>query len=185
VAGDARAALAALDRHRVLCAHRTGPFGVEDWSWQIERWLAEDRDGPPEGTFYLGRPLLVTANDHLLGLYNGDTGVVVAGSGGPTGEPRVAFARAGGIVTFAPSRLSGVQTVHAMTVHRSQGSQFEKVTLVLPEPDSPLLTREMLYTGLTRAQRHIRIVGTEESVREAISRRAARASGLRERLSRG
>ena len=86
---------------------------------------------------------------------------------------------------FPPTRLSGLQTVHAMTVHRSQGSQFDKVTLVLPEPDSPLLTREMLYTALTRAQSHVRIVGTEEAFREAIDRRAARASGLRERLARG
>jgi exodeoxyribonuclease V alpha subunit len=78
-----------------------------------------------------------------------------------------------------------LQTVHAMTVHRSQGSQFDHVTLVLPEPDSPLLTREMLYTALTRARGHVRLLGTEEAFREAIDRRAARASGLRERLAAG
>ncbi|WP_111768252.1 exodeoxyribonuclease V subunit alpha [Nakamurella deserti] len=185
--GDAPAALDALDRHRVLCAHRTGPYGVEDWSRRIERWLAESRSATHQAEWYLGRPVLVTANDYLLGLYNGDTGVVVAGSGpdGPTGDLRVAFRRQGTVVTFAPSRLSGLQTVHAMTVHRSQGSQFDHVTLVLPEPDSPLLTREMLYTALTRARGHVRLLGTEESFREAIARRAARASGLRERLAAG
>ncbi len=187
-AGDAPAALDALDRHRVLCAHRTGPYGVEEWSHRVERWLAESRSITHQAEWYLGRPVLVTANDYLLGLYNGDTGVVVAGTAGadPTGiDLRVAFRRHGSVVNFAPSRLAGLQTVHAMTVHRSQGSQFDRVTLVLPEPDSPLLTREMLYTALTRARGHVRLVGTEEAFREAIDRRALRASGLRERLAAG
>ncbi|MEO5833961.1 MAG: exodeoxyribonuclease V subunit alpha [Nakamurella sp.] len=187
-AGDAVAALHALDRHRVLCAHRTGPYGVEEWSRRIERWLAASRSATHQAEWYLGRPVLVTANDYLLGLYNGDTGVVVAagGPGGTTGaDLRVAFRRHGQVVTFAPSRLAGLQTVHAMTVHRSQGSQFDHVTLVLPEPDSPLLTREMLYTALTRARGHVRLLGTEDAFREAIDRRAARASGLRERLAAG
>ncbi len=185
--GDAAHALDALDRHRVLCAHRTGPYGVEGWSRRIEGWLAASRAVAHQAEWYLGRPVLVTANDHLLGLYNGDAGVVIAAAGedGPTGELRVAFRRHGGVVTFAPSRLAGLQTVHAMTVHRSQGSQFDRVTLVLPEPDSPLLTREMLYTALTRARGHVRLLGTEEAFREAIDRRAARASGLRERRAAG
>jgi exodeoxyribonuclease V alpha subunit len=184
--GDAVAALQALDRHRVLCAHRNGPYGVEEWSRRVERWLAESRSVVHQAEWYLGRPVLVTANDHQLGLYNGDTGVVVA-AGSPVGpvDLRVAFRRHGSVVTFAPGRLTGLQTVHAMTVHRSQGSQFDHVTLVLPEPDSPLLTREMLYTALTRAREHVRLLGTEEAFREAIDRRAARASGLRERLAAG
>ena len=184
--GDARAALAALDRHRVLCAHRTGPYGVEEWSRRIERWLAASRSVVHQAEWYLGRPVLVTANDYLLGLYNGDTGVVVvAGEPGGPVDLRVAFRRHGSVATFAPGRLSGLQTVHAMTVHRSQGSQFDHVSLVLPEPDSPLLTREMLYTALTRAREHVRLLGTEEAFRAAVDRRAARASGLRERLAAG
>ncbi len=184
--GDARAALAALDRHRVLCAHRTGPYGVEEWSRRIEGWLAVSRSVVHQAEWYLGRPVLVTANDHLLGLYNGDTGVVVvAGEPGGPVDLRVAFRRHGSVATFAPGRLSGLQTVHAMTVHRSQGSQFDHVSLVLPEPDSPLLTREMLYTALTRAREHVRLLGTEEAFRAAVDRRAARASGLRERLAAG
>lgn len=178
--GDAVTALRALDRHRVLCAHRTGPFGVDSWSRRIERWLAEVPGDPREGEWYVGRPLLVTVNDYALGLYNGDTGVVVRQG---DGSSRAVFARGAKLLDYAPSRLSDVQTVHAMTVHRSQGSQFERVTVVLPPADSPLSTREMLYTALTRAEQHVRLVGTEVELRSAIGRPAARASGLRRRLS--
>ncbi len=182
LAGDARAALAHLDRHRVLCAHRSGPFGVDSWSRKIERWLADVPGDPREGEWYVGRPLLVTVNDYALGLYNGDTGVVVRQ---PDGSVRAVFARVPQLVDFAPSRLSEVQTVHAMTVHRSQGSQFERVTVVLPPVDSPLSTREMLYTALTRAQQHVRLVGTVAELRAAVGNPAARASGLRLRLAAG
>ena len=115
---DVAAALTALERHRVLCGHRRGPYGVTRWSREIERWLA---DAVPEvgehDEWYPGRPVLVTANDYDTGLYNGDTGVVVATPDGP----RVAFP---GRALLAPSRLAEVATVHAMTVHRGQGSQF-------------------------------------------------------------
>jgi len=179
LAGDAVAALSHLQRHRVLCAHRTGPFGVQEWSRQIERWLQEVIDRRDEGEWYIGRPLLVTANDQSLGLFNGDTGVVIREN---DGTPRAVFARGGSFVRWAPSRLSEVQTVHAMTVHRSQGSQFGRVSFVLPPEDSPLLTRELLYTGLTRAREFVRVIGTPEQLRTAIERRAARASGLGDRL---
>ncbi len=180
--GDARVALEHLDRHRVLCAHRSGPSGVDSWSSKIERWLAEVPGDPREGEWYIGRPLLITVNDYALGLYNGDTGVVVRQ---PDGTVRAVFARVPQLVDYAPSRLSEVLTVHAMTVHRSQGSQFERVTVVLPPVDSPLSTREMLYTALTRAQQHVRLVGTEDELRAAVGNPAARASGLRRRLSVG
>jgi len=176
-AGDPAAALAALDEHRVLCGHRRGPYGVSRWGAEVERWLAEALPGLADGgAWYPGRPVLVTSNDYDTGLYNGDTGVVVATPAGP----RVAFARGG--EPLAPSRLSDVVTVHAMTVHRGQGSQFRRVTVVLPPADSPLLTRELLYTAVTRAERHVRIVGTEEAVRVAVGRPVGRASGLRHRL---
>jgi exodeoxyribonuclease V alpha subunit len=180
--GDARTALAHLDRHRVLCAHRAGPFGVQAWSRKIERWLADVPGDPREGEWYIGRPLLVTVNDYALGLFNGDTGVVVRQA---DGSARAVFARGTDLVDFAPSRLGDVETVHAMTVHRSQGSQFERVTVVLPPADSPLATREMLYTALTRAKEHVRLVGSETELRAAIERPAARASGLRLRLASG
>lgn len=177
-AGDAIGALAALSRHRVLCAHRRGPYGVTRWSTDIERWLAPSRaDGP----WYPGRPVLVTANDDDTGLFNGDTGVVVTTADGP----RVAFARGGPPVLYPPARLGEIVTVHAMTVHRGQGSQFDRVSVVLPPAESPLLTRELLYTAVTRAREHVRIVGTVDAVRAAVRQPVARASGLRHRLASG
>ena len=179
-AGDAVAALGHLQRHRLLCAHRSGPAGVDTWGRRIERWLAESITAPREGEFYVGRPVLMTANDYALHLFNGDTGVVVRRGGG---ELRVVFPRPTGLADLAPSRLSGLLTVHAMTVHRSQGSQFERVTVVLPPVDSELCTRELLYTALTRAQLGVTLVASREQVLAAIDRPAARASGLRRRLA--
>ena len=95
---------------------------------------------------------------------------------------RAAFARGAEPSLYAPARLDAVQTVHAMTVHRAQGSQFGAVTLVLPPADSPLLTRELLYTAVTRAERAVVVLGTEAAVRRAVARPANRASGLRDRL---
>jgi exodeoxyribonuclease V alpha subunit len=178
-AGNAVAALAALERHRVLCAHRRGPYGVARWTADIERWLAAALPEAPAGAWYPGRPVLVTANDYDTGLFNGDTGVVVSRPEGP----RVAFARGGPPTLHPPSRLPEVATVHAMTVHRGQGSQFGRVTVVLPPAESPLLTRELLYTAVTRAREFVRIVGTEEAVRAAVQRPVGRASGLRHRLA--
>lgn len=179
-AGEVEEALAGLDDHRLLCAHRRGPYGVTRWSLEAERWLVEAVPGYAEdGEWYLGRPLLVSANDYEMSLYNGDTGVVVQTSQGP----RAAFARGAAASLVAPVRLDAVQTVHAMTVHRAQGSQFTRVSFVVPPPDSPLLTRELLYTAVTRATDRVLVIGTEEAVRRAVQRPALRASGLRHRLA--
>ncbi len=192
-AGDAAGALDLLGRHRLLCAHREGPYGVARWSLLVEEWLRGVVAGyGHEGRWYAGRPLLVTSNDYGLRLFNGDTGVVVeaqvpGGAGGPGGPGggapmvRAAFRRDGVVETLPVSRLSDVQTVHAMSVHRSQGSQFERVTLVLPPADSPLLTRELVYTAVTRARTHVRVVGTREALLAAVERPITRASGLRRR----
>ncbi len=178
-AGDAAAAVTALDAHRLLCAHRRGPFGVTRWTAEVERWLTRAGVGAdPAQPWYPGRAVLVTHNDHDAGLWNGDTGVVVATVDGP----RVAFARGGPPTLYAPSRLPDVTGVHAMTVHRGQGSQFQRVTVLLPPPESPLLTRELLYTAVTRARSSVRVVGTEAAVRAAVARPVGRASGLRHRL---
>jgi exodeoxyribonuclease V alpha subunit len=176
--GDAEGALEALGRHRLLCAHREGPYGVARWSRQVESWLADAVAGyGADGLWYVGRPLLVTANDYQAGLFNGDTGVVVDVGG----RPRAAFRREGAVVSLPTSRLSDVQTLHAMSVHKSQGSQFRSVTVVLPPPDSPLLTRELFYTAITRAEAHVRLLGTAEAVMAAVERPIQRASGLRRR----
>ena len=171
-------ALTTLDEHRLLCAHREGPYGVRHWNRQVEKWLSEETGQPPWSEWYPGRPLLVTANDYGLRVYNGDTGVVIAG---PEGL-RAVIAGAGGHLDFATSRLSDVETIYAMTIHKSQGSQADEVTVLMPSEDSRLLTRELFYTAVTRAKGKVRVVGSEASVRAAIERRAVRATGLRLRL---
>jgi exodeoxyribonuclease V alpha subunit len=179
-AGDALDALRALGAFRLLCAHRRGPHGVATWTAQIERWLAEEVEGFTAGDRdYPGRPLLVTHNDYELGLYNGDTGVVIAED---NERLTAAFERSGEVVSFTPTRLDAVETVYAMTIHKSQGSQFETVAVLLPDPGSRILTRELLYTAVTRARERLILIGTEETVRAAVERPVARASGLRERL---
>jgi exodeoxyribonuclease V alpha subunit len=158
-----------------MCAHREGPYGVARWSRQIEDWLTETIDGyGDDGFWYVGRPLLVTSNDHQLRLFNGDSGVVVRADD----RPKAAFKREGVVSLVATSRLSDVQTMHALSVHRSQGSQFTAVSVVLPPAGSPLATRELLYTAVTRAEDHVRIIGTQEALREAVRRPIVRASGL-------
>ncbi|MFD2795248.1 exodeoxyribonuclease V subunit alpha [Promicromonospora vindobonensis] len=178
LAGDAAGALAMAERHRLLCAHRAGPWGVAHWNRQVERWLGEASGaylGAAAGAeWYPGRPVLITANDYGLGLFNGDTGVVVA-------EGERLRAHVGG-ASFAVSRLGDVETLHAMTVHKSQGSQAETVTVLLPDEAAPLLTRELFYTAVTRARRRVRVVGTPDAVRAAVERRARRATGLAARL---
>jgi exodeoxyribonuclease V alpha subunit len=178
--GDAERAIDALGAFRVLCAHRRGDHGVAAWTARIEGWLAGAiGNSVGDGPWYVGRPLLVTENDYGLPLFNGDTGVVVAeGGGGVT----AAFQRRGAIVEFRPSRLEAVDTVYAMTVHKSQGSQFDTAAVLLPPPTSRILTRELLYTAVTRAREQLIVVGTEEAIRAAVARPVARASGLRRRL---
>jgi len=178
--GDSAAALTALGEFRLLCAHRRGPHGVSTWMSTVEHWLAAEiitAGGPARD--YPGRPLIITANDYDLNLFNGDTGVIVAAA---DGRVLAAFERRGNVATVRPNQLGAVETVYAMTVHKSQGSQFETAAIVLPPPSSRILTRELLYTAVTRARRHLIVVGTEEAVRAAVARPAARASGLRERL---
>ena len=146
------------------------------WNRQVERWLAEETDVPAWVNWYPGRPVLVTATDYGLGLYNGDTGVTVLRDG----VLRAVVAGSGGPVEFATSRLSDVETMHAMTIHKSQGSQAVEITVLLPSEDSRLLTRELL-TPRSRAG-EVRIVGTADQLRAAIARRAVRATGLSRRL---
>jgi exodeoxyribonuclease V alpha subunit len=178
VLGDAEEALRTLDQHRLLCAHRHGPYGVTYWNRQIERWLAEQTDTPLWAPWYPGRPILVTANDYGLSLYNGDTGVAVLREGGL----RAVMAGAGGPLELAPGRLADIETMHAMTIHKSQGSQATDVTVLLPTEDSRLLTRELLYTAVTRAREKVRVIGTADQLRAAVDRRAVRATGLARRL---
>ncbi len=178
--GRAAEAIDALGRFRLVCAHRRGPEGVGVWMHHVETWLLTEVEGFTTGEdWYVGRPLIVTENDYGLQLFNGDTGVVV-----DTGDGRLAaaFERGDGIAEVSPTRLAAVDTVYAMTVHKSQGSQFPTVAFLLPSAESRLLTRELLYTAVSRAQRRLIVVGTEAPIRAAIERPIARASGLRAAL---
>lgn len=179
VEGDAATAMAALGDHRLLCAHREGPYGVRRWNQQVLTWLAEDLDEPLRSASYPGRPLMVTANDPSLGVHNGDIGVLVQSQR----RLRAVIDGAVGSFDVDPNRLPDAETVYAMTIHKSQGSQAAEITVVLPDPDSRLLTRELLYTAITRAKERVRLVGSEESLRAAIDRRVQRASGLHLRLA--
>ena len=179
-AGDAAAAVAALDEHRLLCAHREGPHGVRHWNQQVERWLGEETGQEIWSEWYVGRPLLVSSNDYALGIYNGETGAAVLQ---PDGRLRAVISGSGGLLDFAPGRLDAIETMHAMTIHKSQGSQADRVTVLLPDEGSRLLTRELFYTAVTRARRHVRVVGSEAAVRAAVATRAQRATGLRLRLA--
>ncbi|ALG84953.1 exodeoxyribonuclease V subunit alpha [Gordonia phthalatica] len=183
LAGDARAAVTALRGHRVLCAHRDGPYGVGGWSRTVTGWITDDLGGPPAGVgWYAGEPLLVTANDRAQGVYNGDSGVVIVDPEGDGTSLAAVFERGHEIKKLHPSQLADAVPVYAMTIHRSQGSQFATVTVVLPPPDAELLTRELLYTAITRAEREVTIIGTPDALRAAVARRVARASGLRTNL---
>lgn len=179
--GDGLAAVQTLERVRVLCAHRRGNYGVQRWVERITQWLSDDVAGfDAAESWYVGRPVLVTANDYQLNVRNGDTGVTIVRD---DGRLTVAFPKANDEVRhIAPHRLDAVQTVHAMTIHKSQGSQFDDVVVVLPDPSSRILSRELLYTAVTRAKISVTVVGTEAAIRAGVQRRVQRASGLREAL---
>lgn len=175
--------LAKLDTMRVLAAVRRGPRGVEFLNDAIEGWLSQEiPDFSPRGPWYLGRPIMVTQNDYGVELFNGDVGVVVQDPQDPA-ERMVAFPTVGGEVRLVgPARLPPHETVFAMTVHKSQGSQFGRVVMVLPTHDSPILTRELIYTGVTRAKQHVTVVAEGPLLRSAVVRPVQRASGLGGRL---
>ena len=178
-AGRPDGALAALDAHRLLCGHRRGPFGVAHWTRQVQSWLVEGVPGySVDGEFHAGRPVMVTANRPEFGLYNGDTGVVLVDED----RPQAWFAPGGVPKSFSPFLLDGLTSVHAMTVHKAQGSQFDDVSVVLPPLGSPLLTRELLYTAVSRARSSVLLLGDPEAVAEAVANPARRMSRLAQRL---
>ena len=170
--------LRAFEQCRVLAAVREGVQGVTALNKAIEASLF----GHP-GQWYSGRPVLVTRNDYNLNLYNGDIGITLECP--ERKQLRVYFVQPDGVRDFAISRLPEHETVFAMTIHKSQGSEFGHSILVLPEQDSELLTKELLYTGVTRAKERCTLFAGEEILRAAIARRTQRASGLRDLLWNG
>ncbi len=176
------AALAAFNRFRLLCALREGPSGVVEVNRLAEQALRRAELIHGSERFYLGRPLLITRNDHAARLYNGDIGLVLADAEA-AGRPRVFFPTVdGGVRRVLINRLPEHETVFAMTIHKSQGSEFERCLLLLPEEENRILTRELLYTGVTRARTAVELWGSEAVWRQAVSRVVARTSGFPERL---
>jgi len=168
-------ALKMLERHRVLCAHRRGLRGVQHWSELAERWIDEVHPVVRgAGGRYPGEPLLITTNDYEIGLYSGDTGVVVKEG---TDRMVAVFGRGGAPIPVPLARLGAVRSLHAMTVHRSQGSQFENITILLPPAGSPLGTRQTLYTAVSRAEKHVRVVGSAQAFLAAVGRPCNRVAG--------
>ena len=180
--GSPEAIFERFNRFRILCALREGPFSVEALNGAVAAILARAGRLRPGRPWYEGRPVMVTRNDYGLRLFNGDVGIALADPEAD-GALRVFFPSPDGSMRkFEPYRLPEHETVFAMTVHKSQGTEFDHVLLVLPEGDARVLTRELLYTGLTRARKRVDLWAGEAALAAALSRRIERASGLRDAL---
>jgi exodeoxyribonuclease V alpha subunit len=175
------AVLQAFGAFQLLCALRRGEFGVEAMNARVAALLLREGLIPAAEGWYAGRPVMVTRNDHALGLMNGDVGIALAVPG-PAQVLRVAFPAGdgGGVRWIAPSRLQAVETAYAMTVHKSQGSEFAHAALLLPDHPAPVLTRELLYTAVTRASHWFTLAlpaGAEDVLESAVAWRTGGAPG--------
>lgn len=176
-------ALKAFDDFRVLCAVRKGPYGVEAINTAIEQFLAEKNIIRPVSEWYNGRPIMITSNNYELNLFNGDIGIIMHDPASDN-ELRAFFAdeSTAGYKSLLPQRLPPHETVYAMTVHKSQGSEFNRVLLVLPVYFSQVLSRELIYTGITRAKKHCELWSIRDVFIKAVSAHTIRMSGLRDAL---
>lgn len=174
----AGAVLGCYSRFQLLCALRSGDWGVEGLNQQISQWLSSAGLIDARQHWYAGRPVMMQRNNYSLGLMNGDIGITLLDP--QSGQLRVVFQLADGSLKWVlPSRLSEVETAFAITVHKSQGSEFNHCCLVLPADNSPLLSRELLYTGITRAKQQFSLLCANPALlQQAIARRVARSSGL-------
>jgi exodeoxyribonuclease V alpha subunit len=178
-AGTAGEALRLFDTFRFLCAMHQGPYGVAKINSAIEEILAAKGLINPRDRWYRGRPVLITVNDYSMKLFNGDIGITLPDPE-EGGRQYVFFpASNGGVRKISPVRLPLHETVYAMTIHKSQGSEFDRIHMILPGKDFEILTRELIYTGITRARHKVEIWGNEEIVVNAISRKTDRRSGLK------
>ena len=181
--GDVAEKFSHLDNYRILCALRHGPYGLFTINQIVQRILERHGLAAPLGEIYPGLPLLVTKNDYDLGIFNGDLGIVVQTEGGDD-TMSVAFRNPDGSIRMIhPTRLPEYEMAYAMSIHKAQGSEFDRITIVLPDTDVPILTRELLYTAITRAREGVEIWAKEEILRKMVLRRIWRSSGLKEALS--
>lgn len=171
-----------FQQFRILCAHRKGPLGADAVNSVVAGMLKEKTGIETGGEWFDGRPIMVTRNDYQMGLYNGDIGVI-----GPSPEDPAVFAAffpatEPPLRTVSPHRLPFHETVFAMSVHKSQGAEFDHVLLILPPRRSPIVTRELLYTAVTRARKSVTLFGSQVVIREALRSPVQRASGIGEQL---
>ncbi|WP_308621710.1 ATP-binding domain-containing protein [Massilia sp. Se16.2.3] len=179
-----RAVLLRFESFRILCAVRDGDWGVNGLNLAIEGSLESAGLLRRSGEWYVGRPVMVTRNDYGTGVFNGDIGLTLSDPARP-GSLRVYFLEGERVRSVLATRLRNVETAYAMTVHKSQGSEFRHTVLVLPEDRHGLLTRELVYTGITRASAEFTLVSPSgASLGDAIARRTHRASGLRSLIGR-
>ncbi|MGB3210194.1 MAG: exodeoxyribonuclease V subunit alpha [Desulforhopalus sp.] len=180
-APDMRDIFAIFNRFRVLCGVHYGHRGVEAINNRVELSLARRGFDCRSDSWYPGRPVLITRNDYSLDLFNGDIGICLPDPA--EGSVKVWFERSdGGLRGYAPYRLPRCETVFAMTIHKSQGSEFDEVLVVLPEEDTRILSRELIYTAVTRAKKRVRISGERQVFEQALSRKTERFSGLADLL---
>jgi exodeoxyribonuclease V alpha subunit len=181
----AHSVLTAFERFRLLCAVREGKWGTVGLNLAVERALIAEGLLVRRGEWYEGRPVMVTRNDPGIGVFNGDIGIVMKpfDAGAPL---RAYFLDGASVRSVGVSRLANVDTAFAMTVHKSQGSEFEHTVLVLPQEPSRVLTRELVYTGITRARKSFTLVtGRAQALADALSHQTRRSSGLIDRLKGG
>ena len=175
---------AQFNRFQILCALREGRLGVTGLNEVIEARLKRKGAIEANQTWYLGRPVMIMQNDYGLNLYNGDIGLVLPqlGDDGKVRAKVVFIGTDQQVRWLQPSRLPSHETVFAMTVHKSQGSEFEHCAVVLPEHNTQVLTKELIYTGITRAKKQLTCIGKSGVIQQALKRKVQRASGLRQRL---
>jgi len=180
---------AALDIHsgfskyQILCALKEGPLGVAGLNEAIEAQLNKSNIIDASGAWYAGRPIIVLENDYGLNLYNGDVGIVLPKIiEGKTVLKACFIGSDQSVRWLQPSRLPRHQTVYAMTIHKSQGSEFDHVALALPDYHLPILSKELLYTGITRAKSKLTLLSKSAVIQTSLAQKVKRASGLRERL---
>jgi exodeoxyribonuclease V alpha subunit len=169
-----------LDSFRILCAVRQGPFGVEAINEQITSVLLKKKSDSTQ--VYCGKPIIITSNNYSLNIFNGDTAIIVQDISDPTNH-KVAFRNQDNSIRYLALRqIVSWETAYSLTVHKSQGSEFDSVLLILPPIQSPVLTRELLYTAVTRAKKRVEIWGTPQILKSCIDSQIVRTSGLREKL---
>ena len=177
-----RDVLKRFEAFRLLCAVRDGEWGVNGLNEAIEHALESLKLIRRRSEWYVGRPVMVTRNDYATGVYNGDIGLTLPDPLRP-GSLRVWFADGEAVRSVLATRLRNVETAFAMTVHKSQGSEFTHTAMVLPPQANAVLARELVYTGITRAREFFTLVSPNAAVlAQAIAERTQRASGLREAL---